>query len=164
MTTEDLTAASVPVTLGGEELLVNRLTDRDISELNEWVRAEFIKMARLSLSGITDKLEREETLRLAMSEAAGISWMSGRGAQMMATPDGLARIIWQGCKDNHPTFPYEFVRSLMMKPGAVQVVRDSLQKIRPKAPGSSNGKPTRKDGDRKSKKGRRKGRRRNSKR
>lgn len=134
MSVEDLTNAAIPITLGGKDLLVHRLNDRDISDLTEWVRAQFIRTARTSLEGVTDSALRKETLELAMSKAAKMQWMFGEGASMMATPDGLARIIWQAAKQEHPDLSYDYVRSLMMKPGAVDTVRESLKQIKPKAP------------------------------
>lgn len=109
--------ASAPITFAdGTELLMSPLSDRDIEELNEWVRAEFIKMVRNSLPTDcpNDKYQLEMTL--AFSHAVTLSWMSGAGSKFMSTPNGIARLVYQSVLKRQPTITFEKVRELMYSP------------------------------------------------
>lgn len=113
-----LNGASIPLTLTNKqgddvELLLAPMTDRDMTELDEWVRAEFIRNARNSLGETATAAERQETLTLAMQQSFGLTFISGMGAKMMGTVDGIARLVWQGCKSNHDGLTFEFVKDLM---------------------------------------------------
>lgn len=112
------------------EILVTRLTDVDISELDEWVQSRFVKLARASLGDDATQKERDETLRLAMHEAAGLTWMSGQGAKMMASVDGMARLVWQAARSRQPEIAFERIRALMFNPANVQEAARKLNEMR----------------------------------
>jgi len=123
--------------LGDREFVLSRLTDRDLSELDEWLRARIIKMAQASLpDDASDKLF-ERTMGVAMSKAMRTTWMSGDGARMMATPDGMARIIWQSAHHEDPDVEYEELRRLMFVPENVKTTNEAMKSIRPRVPTSA---------------------------
>lgn len=122
-----LTAADVPLILDGKELHFSPFTDKDIAELDLWVRAEFIKTARASLEPAMSQLEREETLTVAMRAASGLSWMSGQGAQMMGTVTGMARLAYQGVKRNHPEITCEWLQKQLFDIKNVDAVRAAFE-------------------------------------
>jgi len=86
----------------GTEYQMSPLTDRDISELDEWVRCRFINLAMRSLPDDMSESDRTKFRVNAVHEAMTLTWMSGRGAQQMASVDGIARLVWQSVKRNNP--------------------------------------------------------------
>lgn len=130
MTPEEarVTGASVPVTLGDTTYNLRTLSDRDIAELDEWVRSEYI---RTSLSGIPDGMTakvRDAYFGVISSKALGLTWISGEGARMIATLPGVARLFWQSAKANHPTLTYEECRKLIMNADAVRMVNSGFRR------------------------------------
>lgn len=129
-----LNGASVPLILISREnkeveLLISALTDKDMTELDEWVRSEYIKNARLSLPANASTEERNETLALAFNQAFGLTFISGLGARMMGTVDGVARLIWQGCLKAQPNITFEFVKSLMFDAKNVKASNDGWKNL-----------------------------------
>jgi hypothetical protein len=110
----EVTAASFPITLAGKEYRLSPLSDRDNSELTNWLRASFIQMARDSLPGNATQQERDETLAVAMREARGISWFSREGAKVMRSLEGVARVVWQSLRKEHPELTPEQVREMLV--------------------------------------------------
>jgi hypothetical protein len=134
---------------------MQQLKDTDIAELDEWVQARHIHIARKSLDANCSQAERDETLRLAMLQAQDMTWMSGRGAKMIATPAGMARLVWQCVHRNHPGVTEEEIAGHMFDPNNidsavnVDAANDAFKKlnVRKKTP-----KKTKKQRKRKKKK------------
>lgn len=134
----NLTGAPKPVTLtkkddngnkiGEVALEFKPLSDVDIDTLDEWIRVEFITAVRKSLRAddVTPE-ERREEMQIAHETAATLTWLSGRGAQLMACPKGLARLIFQHCKDCKETFAD--VRKMMFDPDNVLLVNEGMQDV-----------------------------------
>lgn len=121
------TGAASPLTLGDREFRMSQLNDRDISELDEWVQDRIVAVAERSI--MRQKLtpsEVERRLAIAYSAAAGATWMSGDGARMIATVDGIARLLWQSIHHNHPDVSYEDLRRLVYEE------RNSIPRIKAK--------------------------------
>lgn len=106
--------ASAPLVFhDGTEVSIYPLTDKDIEELNEWVRYRYIRTVRNSLQeGVSDK-QYEMEMRIAYQEAASLQWLSGIGAKMMASPDGMARLMYQAC---HKEVDYDTLHKLLFHP------------------------------------------------
>lgn len=116
MTTKaEATAAPVPFDMGSVEFQLSPLTDRDISELDNWLRARMVRAARESLPDDATPEQRQETIGAAVVATAGVCLLSDLCASVMATPDGLARVIWQSVKRNHPGLTPEDVEVLLFK-------------------------------------------------
>jgi len=124
-----LTAASAPLRLGDTEYQMSRLTDLDISELDEWVQARFVENARASLKGETDEVVRKETLSIAMETSLGVTWLSGVGASMMATPLGMTRLVWQCIKKKHPDTTMTELSKDMFDPENIERARATFAKL-----------------------------------
>lgn len=102
-----VTAASMPITIGKRTFEMRPLTDRDVDEINNWLRSTFIQMARNAFTPDMKSSEREEMLGVAMSKARKLSFMSGEGAEVIGSIDGVSRVLWQGCRSKHPTLTFE---------------------------------------------------------
>lgn len=103
-----------------EEFIVEPLSDVDISELDEWVRARIVKTARDSLDSTLSPAERIETLEVAMRLAQGESMLSAQGARILGTVDGMARLMWQTIRHRHPNLELETLRGYMFDPRNVE--------------------------------------------
>lgn len=108
------TAAAAPLQFAdGTVYQMSPLSDKDIAELDAWVQSRVIQMARASLSKDAPQSERDETLRIAMQTASSITWLSGQGAQILATVPGWTRLVWQAIKRNHPDVTEEELSAQM---------------------------------------------------
>jgi len=122
-----LTAASTPVVLSGRTLQFSPLSDKDIAELDRYIQARYIQLARESLPASATEQERKETLSLAMTAAAGLTWMSGVGQRMMATVEGMARLCWQSVKKNHDDVSLEWLTHELFDPSNLDAVKDAFK-------------------------------------
>lgn len=102
-----VTAAPFPVTFAGTTYLMSPLTDKDSDEINNWLRASYIAMARESLTPGMSKSEREEILGIAMDRARRLSFIEGEGSKLVSTLEGFIRVVYQGLKKNHPDLVWE---------------------------------------------------------
>lgn len=126
----DITGAATVIRLSdGRQLEFCPLTDRDIIELDEWVRAEFIAAARDSLEGETDAALRAETLAVAMREAQGMTFMSGHGPRVLATPAGLSRLLFVSARKRHPELKEDELRPLLLDPNNRDAVNEAFARV-----------------------------------
>lgn len=121
-----VTGGRRPLKIGGVEYMASQLSDKDIAELDEWLRARFISMARDSLGPDCSQKQIDDTLAVAMRDAMGLTWMSGIGARVMASVDGVARLAWQMVHHSHPTVTYEEIRKHMYDPRNMANVNDAF--------------------------------------
>src|SRR5262245_27878111 len=106
-----ITGAAVPITFSdGKSYEFSPLTDRDIDELDEWVQARIIDMARKSLPPTATLRDREETISLAIREAAQTS--ISNNLQVLSSVRGLARVAYYSIRKRHSDVTEEYIRSL----------------------------------------------------
>jgi len=112
----NVAAAPVPLKFAdGSEFLCSPLTDRDCGTLDEWCRATFLERARKGIDELPERAAiRAE--RLAQETVATMSWMHGVGSRMIATPDGLAFMIWLQIRHNQPEVKLSDLREKMLDP------------------------------------------------
>ena len=128
-TAAQATAAPVELRLGGHSFRMSPLTDRDIAELDNWLRTRVIRTARESLSPDTSPNDRQLVIDSAVRVAMSMTWMSGDGARQMATLDGMAQLLWQGIQHNHPETTPEQIRGLLLDPVTIEEARDTLRRL-----------------------------------
>ena len=129
-TREQMTASPVQLDLPGLSIKLYPLSDADISELDRWVRARFVQTARDSLPPDATQAEREETLLLAMREAGGLTFMRPPGSDMLATVDGITRLIMQSARDQKLTL--DQVRQVLLDPKNIEEVNAKFKELHPK--------------------------------
>lgn len=110
-----LTGACTPLSLNGKEYRASPLSDKDISELDEWVQTLTIRRAQAALTDSMSTAERQELLQVAIREASAMTWVGGHGARMLATVDGMSRLVWQMLKKEHRDLTPDFVRQELIK-------------------------------------------------
>jgi hypothetical protein len=120
-----LTGASYPLRLGNRDLMFSPLNDVDISELDLWIQARYMRIARESLKQCS-AAEREETLSIALRVSAGMSAFSGPGARMLTGIDGMTRLVWQCCRKQSPDLTELELRRILFDP----TTRDVSPKLR----------------------------------
>lgn len=103
--------------------------DHDIIELDEWCRAQYIRMARQSLTADMPDGERKETLALAMELASGLTWTSPRGAKVMDTPAGWTQIAWRMVRKNHAEMTLARMQSLIWSPENQLAAQEAFEGI-----------------------------------
>ena len=139
MTNHIVTAARASVLLDGREFIVHPLNDRDIEELNVWLRAKHLRMVRASFDEDTTEADKNRIELIAQRVAIGLTWMHGQGAAIMASPVGLARILWQSTRRDHPEMTMDEFNSLMFNPANVDEVNAAFESLNVKEPNSSTG-------------------------
>lgn len=118
-----ITAAPYPITLGGTTYRMKPLTDADIAELDQWLRARIIRTARESLPDDASEADRRLTMESAVAFATTVTWMSGHGAKLMATLEGMAQLVWQGCHHLQPAVTPEEIRAKLLDPRNLEEAR-----------------------------------------
>ncbi len=138
-----ITAATLDLKFGDKVLTMSPFDDKDIVELDQWLRSHVINMARQSIPDDADQEYKELLLKVAIDKATSLSWMSGEGAKLMATLEGMARLLYQGVKHNHPDETFESVRRFINSPDALSQVNEAFTELNSlpkskKIKGSSN--------------------------
>ena len=98
-----ITGAAVPLTFkDGVTLQFSPLTDKDTEEIDEWLRARIIQIARNSFTPLTSVEERGELLQAALRQAAVVTYTSQTGLEMLASVVGITFICWLSVRKEHP--------------------------------------------------------------
>lgn len=137
--------AAVPLTVvnDGKEVtfLMSPLSDKDLSELTEWVQERYLQTARKSAKN-EPREERDRIEQLALATACTLAWTSGIGARMIASPDGMARLIWHGVRKNHPEITVEELRSYMFSAENIRESNRIFRKANDLPESNAKGGPT----------------------
>ena len=102
MSNENVKRAAHTVTLDGKQYLLAALGDRDITELDLYVRSVYINNVRKSFTSDMSDNDKNREMDQAQLSAATLSAFSGTGAQILGSFNGVARLAWQSIKRNHP--------------------------------------------------------------
>jgi len=114
-----LTGAVVPVTLvqkdGTEfELRSKALSDRDMDEIDAWLRQEYMRRIEDATKLCAPEV-KAAMLAQACAAVAVINFMDGGlGSRMIASISGLARLVWQSTRQEHPTLGFNDVKQLLL--------------------------------------------------
>jgi hypothetical protein len=118
-----VTAASRPLILGGDTWNLSPFTMRDIEEMDAWLQAKYINNARLSMDGENlSEAQRSELLQSAIAGSITITMISTLGSKLLRTPQGMARLMWQMAKRNHPGISCEQFKESMFNPENVNAI------------------------------------------
>ena len=100
-TRSQATAASGEITIDGKIYRMSPLSDKDIGELDNWIRIRVIRLARQALTGEETEIEKRGIMGAAFEYATSLTWLD-KGVEEMGTLSGVARLLWQVLKRNHP--------------------------------------------------------------
>lgn len=115
----NMAMAPIDVVFGDKTYSMSPLTDADKGELDNWVRSEFLATAKLG-AGAPDDEHYAPIMRIALLEAAQLSWTRSPGSAMAATRKGIARIAWQGIRRKHPNVPLSEIDEALRTIAAVE--------------------------------------------
>ena len=134
MSDEDLTGARVELILSNDvTLTLHRLTDRDISELDLWIRGRVVAIARAAITPDMGISERNELTEAGLAKAMKTSWTSGDGNALMSSVEGIARLLYQA-DDTDVT--YEDIRITLYDTNVLSRVMQAIDEIQPRLPAS----------------------------
>lgn len=123
-----LTGAPVRLTLSGQEYRLSPLSDRDMVELDDYCRSEYLARASRACQSLGYQ-DREDYRRVAMTEAMGLSWKSSAGQAILRDRAGYSRLIWQGLVGNHPALTHrEVEQAFRQDPEAISVSQDAFRR------------------------------------
>lgn len=156
-----ITGAAAPITFhDGTTYQMSPLSDRDIQEMDLWAQARYIQVSRAGIPDSVSKEDRDAEMRSIRREAMGITWLSGLGASLVATVDGMCRLLWQSIKANHPDVLENDLRAKFFDPDVaaqnVDEIREMFERLNRVPGGDQKNPPSRRHKDRK-KRRRRKG-------
>lgn len=109
-----------PITLGGKTFDVSPLNDNAHESLDLWLRDQYYQRAAGIVEKFSDKALQEMALKVAYKEALSLTWMSGEGSKLISTIEGMARILWEGIRINHPEVTYEEIKECMRNPETIR--------------------------------------------
>lgn len=89
-----------PVPLEPLSLTIRALEDVKYDEIDAWLQSEYMAAVRRTMRSDPDMTEQEKLVetKLAQDTAASLSFLTGEGARHMATPKGLAKLIYEHCE------------------------------------------------------------------
>lgn len=123
LTEHQIAASAAPITIDGTTYWLTPLNDLDFLELDRWVQAEYLAMARESCKDASED-DKRITMQAAMNQAFGLTWTSPQGAKIVATLPGFARIISQSLKKRHPEMSAERVHKILFNSANVERLRE----------------------------------------
>jgi hypothetical protein len=121
----DITGAGTPIKLGDVTYLVSPLSDKDLIELDEFVRFVHVNAAVDSAPASM----KDRALEIAIQQASALSFMSPGGAAIIKNHNGISRILWHGIRHNHPEVTHEQIRELIIKHEVVAEANRVFKKL-----------------------------------
>jgi hypothetical protein len=112
--------------MDGQQWLLAPLTDKDISELDHWLQARTLRIARASLEPGMSDAERREMLDIALDRASRASFLSHHGTEVWFTLEGLTQIYWHMLKHNHPSLSIENLGRMLRDSRNLDEANDGL--------------------------------------
>ena len=94
-----LTDAPVEVEIDGIKYSAKPLVDADYVELDEWIRQQIIDTAYGAIRPNTNPILRDSLIQNAIRAAAGATWQTESGADIVNTNYGLAKIMSMALRD-----------------------------------------------------------------
>lgn len=120
--------APVPVILGGREYRFSPLTLEDIEELDNWVRAQYMRRVLGAIPKDADRADKELAMTIAQRTCVNLTWLSGQGAAMIASHAGAVKIAQLALAKRHPELTEDGLKGIMRSdPEAISSITQALQ-------------------------------------
>lgn len=118
-----ITAAPIPIKfIDGTTFQFSPLTDRDLDEMDEWLRACIMENALESIPASANQAQRDELLAVAGRRADLIAFLSPDGAAMVATLKGMTHLLWMSIRKMHPDVTEESLLTIIRDPRNLQIL------------------------------------------
>ena len=122
-----VTAAPVDVVIGEKTYTLTPLSDQATGELDNWLRARVVRIARGSLDLSMSSDEKQEVMNQAFECASKLSWVMDPQL-ITSTPDGLCRFVYQMLKPAHPNItPEEVSKLIQQQESALDIFMDGFR-------------------------------------
>lgn len=129
-TDTQLQGAGVPLFISGKEFSARTLTDRDYTEINEYIKSEVVNIAYNTIKQQDlVQYERQELLSAAILAATQVNWFTTEGTHIMNTPKGMARLAWQMIKFYHPRTSFKSLHDLFVTADHIQENIDRVNQV-----------------------------------
>lgn len=122
-------AARVPLVLNGITLDCSPLDDESQDALNEWVRDRYLDQVAKMAEKLKNNETKQSMLLSATQFSVSLTWASEMGAQLLASVDGIARIVYESCRKNHPNITYEQIKQHMLDPAAIRKANQMFKQV-----------------------------------
>ena len=146
MDTQAFYRTGKPFELAGLTLKLQPLDSDSIENLDQWVRERHILLGVSTAKKVrpTDPESADLILSLHSMQAATMTFMSGLGAKVIATPEGMAQLLWEASGNKSEFTPKDITKE-MYKPENVKRANKHLAALQPgkggsKAKGKKGGK------------------------
>ena len=116
-----LTRTAVPFKLVDEdgnklELFARPFSDDNFTELNQWIRREYINRIEDACSEMTDPHLRDRVINAAIATVPTLDYMDRSiGTSMFSSVDGLAKALSITLREDNPDITPERLKSLMRR-------------------------------------------------
>ena len=113
--------------LGDRELTMSPLTDKELTQLDDWVREQYVSNALKAIPIDIAEATRQRMELHIIDKAARLSCMTGEGASLIATPRGMAKLVHVSLHSDDITIE-ELTRE-MYDPNNIRVVNRKFTEI-----------------------------------
>jgi hypothetical protein len=113
-----------PITINGITYQMSPLDDIGHDSLDEWAKAKYVESTAAILAKVPEA-DKALAYKVAYQEAAHITFMSDYGSRLMRTVEGVAQLLYEGIRRNHPEVTPEFLRKALIE-GAGS---DNIEKV-----------------------------------
>jgi len=127
-TAAEATGAPMDVTIAGKTYRMEPLAGTDWGELDNWIRS-WILRANLSVASDLPAHLAQMLIDSATRVAASATMASESGQAVLKTPHGIARLIYQAVKKNHPAVNYQELWDALRDPDNMQAAAIAFQML-----------------------------------
>lgn len=107
---------------------MSELSDIDLDEMDNWVRARYMNTARQMIAGAHEK-DRAEVITLALSIAASMTAVMGTGLEIASTPFGLAHMLFIAVNKSHPDADERAFRRWLTNPDNISRYNEAFRAL-----------------------------------
>jgi len=124
-----ITGAARPLIFAdGTQILLSPLGDKDVTELDNWVKAKYLHDARSTIPENATEEQKDRIERIAQQTATTLCWWMGHGASIMASIDGMTQVIYQSAKKNNPNITYDEIHSKLFVHENLDLANEAISK------------------------------------
>ena len=123
--------APTSITLGDAEFLMAPLTDRDIQELNNFIKQDILKNAKDSCRSETNIILVEATMKAALAQVSKVDWILN--SDLLQSIDRIAYLLWMGVRSNPPKPTREMFTEVLLQDWAeyFDICMEAMQLVNP---------------------------------
>lgn len=122
-----LTRARKKVSIGGKDYYLKPLSDRDVVELDDWLRQRHIQLAN-EVAKTLSKRDGDRIIDIALKQTITMTWQSELGSELLSSLIGVTRLFYQAQapRTESDRLSFEKCYKLMQDPEAIRVIHQRL--------------------------------------